>query len=65
MQTTTRLNLSVLARTFKTADRVSAHVSPADAPHLVRCMRAGLLRAEGSELILTDAGIARVRKPQA
>ena len=54
----TQLNVWVLAHTFKNTERVSGRVSSVDAPHLRRCLQAGLMSAEGNELVLTEAGKA-------
>jgi hypothetical protein len=56
--TPTDLNLWVLDRLFGDRTRVSNQVEPTSAPHLRRCLRAGLLDVDGAELVLTDAGIA-------
>jgi hypothetical protein len=40
--------------------RISNRVPSVDASHLQRCFRAGLLRAEGSEIVITDTGVFAV-----
>jgi len=52
----TQTNLYVLASTFKTTDRVSSRLPSTDYPHLSRCLKAGLIRTDGAELVITDAG---------
>lgn len=37
-------------------DRVPNRIASVDAPHIRRCIGAGLARVEGTELVLTDAG---------
>jgi hypothetical protein len=58
MQKLTRMNLEVLALSFRSATRISNQISPAHVSHLRRCIKAGLIRVEGSQLVLTEAGQA-------
>lgn len=43
------------------ATRVPNEIQPVSAPHLRRCMKAGLVKPEGKELVLTPAGEVAVR----
>jgi hypothetical protein len=56
--TPTDTNLFALADLFKAAAEVPNRVRPGDRPHILRCMKAGLVEVDTfvSTLHLTDAG---------
>jgi len=60
--TPTHTNLFALREAFtvdgELASRVPNSLRPSSLPHLRRCLAAGLVRVEGRELALTDAGVA-------
>lgn len=60
--TPTHTNLFALREAFtgggELASRVPNSLPPTRLPHLRRCLAAGLVRVEGRELTLTDAGVA-------
>ena len=56
--TPTRVNVYAMAQHFAGADRATNRVDAVSAPHLRRCIAAGLVRVEGRELVLTEAGQA-------
>lgn len=58
--TPTSTNIYALAKLFGELDRVPNRVSPTSAPHIRRTLKAGLVRVEGSELVLTPEGRAAV-----
>lgn len=59
----TKLNLLVLAQTFPTdARQVPARAPRTDAPHLRRCLVAGLIEVRGGFITLTDAGAKALGK---
>lgn len=61
----TAVNLYALGRMFgETAEagaRAPNQVDPTSAPHLRRCLKAGLLEVDKHELVLTPAGAAALR----
>jgi len=54
--TTTSLNLWVLAQVFGPETSVPNQLAPTDAPHIRRCLKAGLLTADRTTLTLTRGG---------
>lgn len=54
--TPTDLNLSVLADVFADGPEAANQIAPTDAPHLRRCIKAGLVTVAGRTLRLTDSG---------
>lgn len=52
----TDLNKSALFEHMQGKDRATNQVSPTSAPHLRRAMKAGLVKVEGKELVLTEEG---------
>ncbi len=52
----THTNLFVLRSTFKNTDRVSNRLPASDYSHLSRCLKAGLISLDGSELVITETG---------
>lgn len=56
----TSLNIFALAEHFGTANRAPRHADSLAMPHLRRCLRAGLMRVEGDEVVLTHAGVAAI-----
>lgn len=54
--TPTHTNIYCLVGAMGLNDRASARVPSTDAPHIRRCIKAGLAEVIGQELILTDAG---------
>ena len=55
----TKLNLWVLAKLFPVGtDSIEAYVMRVDAPHMRRCLEAGLVVSEAKRLTLTPAGRA-------
>lgn len=56
----TALNLRVLRETFKGRPRISNNVEPTATEHLRRCLRAGLVEVDGSDLVLTFIGVVAV-----
>lgn len=54
--TPTDLNLSVLRWHFGTADEAPNAIERVSAPHMRRCLKAGLFEVRGRVLVLTDAG---------
>lgn len=58
--TPTKLNLWVLAKLFGADTEIENRISSVDAPHVRRCLKAGLVVVQptvrGSLLVLTDFG---------
>lgn len=52
----TDLNKSSLFEHMQGSDRASNQVPPTSAPHIRRAMKAGLVKVEGKELVLTEEG---------
>ena len=55
--TPTELNLWVMRGFFAGKTRARNQISPPSVPHLRRCLKAGLIEVEGTELVLTLAGV--------
>lgn len=53
----TSLNVFALRQLFGATHRVSARVSAVVAPHICRCLDAGLVAVDGRDLVLTPAGL--------
>lgn len=58
--TPTSLNLSALADLFGTATSVPNAVTAVDAPHIRRCLKAGLVTGTRQALTLTPEGVEAV-----
>jgi hypothetical protein len=58
--TPTHTNLYALASIAAGRERFSRRIARVDAPHVRRCIAAGLLEIDGADLVLTPAGIAAV-----
>jgi len=56
----TSLNVWVLAKIMGGSERASNRVESTSAPHIRRCLGADLIRVEGVEIVLTDAGRAAI-----
>lgn len=59
--TATALNVWVLAKSFAGSERAANRIPSTSVPHLRRCLKAGLVVVEGTELVLTDAGREAVK----
>lgn len=57
----TTLNLWVLKRLFGAADSIPNRVNKVDAPHVRRCLNAGLAIATIDTLALTEKGKAALK----
>lgn len=53
----TDINMYVLSEYFGPNERIPNQMEATAAPHLRRCLKAGLLVPEGKELVLTPAGV--------
>jgi hypothetical protein len=53
----TALNVWVLDRHFAGATRAPNRIEATSTAHMRRCLKAGLVVVEGTELVLTEAGI--------